>query len=343
MLSNAIHSLLNKKELNPLEMYETSAEILSNKCPAKSAAFLALLRAKGETKTEVLGMALRLLEQCLPLNLPDQCMDIVGTGGDGSLSINISTGAALLTAACGIPVAKHGNRAVSSRSGSADVLEALGIQIDLAPSQVLESIQKVGIGFIFAQKYHPALKAVSPVRKALGIPTLFNLLGPLIHPGRVKFAIIGVGQEQYVSTMAHCVQKLGFERALVFHGNGLDELTTLGITQAIDVRTDQMREIRFDPESFGFSLCQKKDLEGGSPQENAEILKETLAGKNGPLADTLVLNAGVALWLLGKCSSIQEGIDFARQIHLKKAGLETLEKWIALSGLFRAQNLERGS
>lgn len=335
MLRKEIQGLLSNTDLNRSKMAEIADAVLLNKNPIQTAAFLALLKSKGESVDEIVGFASAILERCISVHLPVPCIDIVGTGGDGSQSVNISTGAAILTAGCGIPLAKHGNRAVSSKSGSADVLEALGIAVDLDPLQISQSIKKVGIGFIFAQKYHPSLKTIAPLRQALGIPTVFNLIGPLINPARPKFALIGVGQEKYLKVIAQSALELGVERALVFHGNGLDELTTLGPTEAISIESGQIKEMTIDPLSLGLKLCTKQDLKGGTPQENARILRETLAGKKGALADTLILNAGLALWLYGKCSTPEAGIVAAEKAHSNQLGLQVLEKWVLLSQEFR--------
>lgn len=334
MLKEAIQAILRKEDLSRATMYGLGEEILRNANPIQIGAFLALLNAKGETAEELIGFATYLLENCIRLNLPMDCLDIAGTGGDGSLSVNISTGSALLVAACGVPVAKHGNRSVSSQCGSADVLEALGIPIDMSPDQVGGSISRVGIGFIFAPKYHLALSSVATTRRSLGILTLFNLLAPLLNPARPKFALIGIGQEKYVNIIANCASKLGFERALIFHGSGLDELAPIGPIKAIEVRGEILNEMSIDPQALGFKLCARSDLQGGNPVKNAVILTEALSGTPGPISDALILNAGVALYIYGKCPSIPEGIELARKVHAEGLGLKVLESWIALNQVY---------
>ena len=228
MLRDAIETLIMKKNLTTSEITTVCEEILENKNSLQTAAFLALLRAKGESAEDIVAMATVLRAQSRPFEIPFPCIDIVGTGGDGSQSVNISTGAAILTAACGVPVAKHGNRANTSKCGSADVLEALGVSIDLSPKHLLECLKQLQIAFFFAPSFNPMMKSIASLRKELGIPSIFNILGPLLHPARVPYAMIGVGRSELVPLMAEAVSKLGFKRALVFGGNGFDELTCVG-------------------------------------------------------------------------------------------------------------------
>lgn len=246
-------------------------------------------------------------------------------------TVNISTGAAILAAACGIPIAKHGNRSASSLSGSADVLEALGIEIDVPPDRLMQSLREVGIAFMFAPTYHPALVKLRPIRNALKFPTVFNLLGPLLNPAKAEYALIGAADASTLELLSQVILELGNKkRVLIFHGCGLDELTTLGKCVAYNIQNGLKTRLEIDPIELGFQTCFLKDLQGGNAQLNATILKTALSGCPGAVTDALILNAGAALWIFGRSDSLQEGIHIARQALKEGKALEVLTKWKAL-------------
>ena len=284
--------------------------------PAMSAALLIALRVKGETADEVRGFATAMRELSLSINLPAdlQAVDIVGTGGDGSGSVNISTGTALLTAACGLPVVKHGNRSVSSKSGSADVLESLGIPLPESPETAAACVAECGFTFLFAPFFHPAMKAIAPVRGALGVRTVFNILGPLTNPARPPFNLIGAFDLPTTRLMADALVGMPLERAFVIHGEpGWDEATPVGCFTLFDVRPGEVVEEYRDPLDYGLPRCSPDDLAGGDARFNAQALEAVLAGQDrGPHCDALLLGAGLALELTGTARDLHDGIAQAR-------------------------------
>ncbi|MBA3721957.1 MAG: anthranilate phosphoribosyltransferase [Parachlamydiaceae bacterium] len=332
MLKSYLQLLMSKVHLTKDESENAMNIIIDDADSHQIAAFLAILKYREVTSSEVIGMATALQKKALPVKFSFPTLDIVGTGGDLANTVNISTGSAILAAACGIPIAKHGNRSVSSRSGSADVLEELEIDIDAAPEDLMHYIQETGIAFMFAPKYHPSLKKIAVIRKGLKIPTVFNFLGPLLNPAKVEYVLIGVANESSLELMAQSVLELGHtKRALVFHGNGLDELTTLGKSVAYQIQDGQMNLLEIDPKSFGFASCVLKDLQGGDACLNASILKDVFAGRKGAIADTLILNAGAAVWIFGRTPSLEEGIEVARKVLQEGGALKVLEKSIEIS------------
>ena len=307
-----------------------------------AAAFLSILKYRGPTPDEIAGMQRAIVEMAHPVSLPFPVLDIVGTGGDGQGTVNISTGASILAAACGIPVVKHGNRSLSSPCGSADVLEELGIDIEVPREEVQRSLQEAHIAFLFAPYYHPCLKQVRPLRRALGFSTIFNLLGPLLNPAQAEYALIGVSDRAHVELMAAAIVRLGrIKRALVFHGSGLDELTTLGPILAYEVYDGRHKPIDINPEDLGFETCSLDDLKGGSAVLNAALLKEVFAGKTGALSDALILNAAAALYIFNRASSLQEGISMARLALKEGKALKVLEKWTAFKPQKKKNYLEK--
>lgn len=282
---------------------------------ALSGALLAALRAKGPVAAEVRGLATTMRKLATPVELPEgsPIVDIVGTGGDGSGSLNQSTGAALLTSACGVRVAKHGNRSVSSHSGAADVLEKLGYLAPTTPEGVVDSLVQTGFAFLFAPHFHPAMKVVAPVRKAMGIRTVFNILGPLTNPASPGFYVIGAYSPAMAKLMAEALSGMPVDRAFVVHGEpGWDEATPCGPFLQYDVTPGSVVELHRDPRDFGVRRCSPGDLAGGNPQYNAAAIEDAFAGESGPHSDALALTAGLALEVTGAAASLDDGIEAAR-------------------------------
>jgi len=298
--------------------------------PAMSAALLIALRVKGETADEVRGFATAMRELARPVNLPGElrAVDIVGTGGDGSGSVNISTGTALLTAACGIPVVKHGNRSVSSKSGSADVLEVLGIPLPDGPDTAVACVADCGFTFLFAPFFHPAMKAIAPVRGALGVRTVFNILGPLTNPAKPPFHLIGAFDLPTARLMADALVGMPIERAFVIHGEpGWDEATPCGEFTLFDVQPGEVIEEHRDPLDYGLPRCSPADLAGGDAEFNARALESVLAGEDkGPHCDALLLGAGLALEVSGRAADLIDGIAQARAALEAGAAQDVLSK-----------------
>ncbi len=313
-------------------------EILSGETSmAHAAAFLAALRTKGETVNEVSGMASAMLEFATLVDVDPYVVDTCGTGGDRAMTINVSTMAALIVAGAGVKVCKHGGRASSSKCGSADVLEFLGVKVDIGPSLVAECIANANIGFCFAPKFHPAMANVAALRKELGVPTIFNFLGPLVNPARAKYQVVGVSDPAMAETMIGVLAAQGSERALVVYGeDGLDEISTTAVSAVLELSRDDSGEAlitsyKLDPTEYGIPFATVEDLRGGEAKENAAIVREVLEGKAGPKADIAILNAGAALYVTGTASSIANGIEMARASIASGAALKALEGLIAWS------------
>jgi anthranilate phosphoribosyltransferase len=336
MLKPYLNLLVNKQHLSKEEAKAAMTVILEETEPHQTAAFLAILKYRGETAEEIAGMVDALEEKARPANLEVPVLDIVGTGGDLANTVNISTGSAILAAACGIPIAKHGNRSVSSRSGSADVLEALNIDIEVPSDKLRECLRETGMGFMFAPNYHPSLKKLGTIRRGLKLPTLMNILGPLLNPAKAEYALIGVANEPTLKLMSQVVlQQANIKRALVFHGCGLDELTTLGKMIGYEILGGEMRPVEIDPISLGFSRCTLDELQGGDAHQNASILKQAFSGKQGAVADALILNAGAAVWIFGLVPTLEEGIEVARNVLREGGAIKVLEKLVAFSNKIR--------
>lgn len=325
MLKACIEKLIQREDLTPDEAENAIVEIVRQGNEHQAAAFLVLLRAKGETADEISGLVNGMKHFMIPVKADSPVLDIVGTGGDGAKTVNISTGASLLAASCGVKIGKHGNRSVSSLCGSADVLKEMGIAVGLSSEKVKENIEEKGFGFMFAPKYHPAMKRLVPVRQALKLRTAFNLLGPLLNPAKAEYQMIGVYDEKLLELMAGVLFKLGTKRSFIFHGCGLDELSCAGPSKVIEVTEKGLRHFTIDPNEFGLPKCSVEDLKGGDAKVNGKILRDVFKGKEGPVADTLVLNAGVAIYLYGLAETIQQGIDQARQSLKSGKALEFLE------------------
>jgi anthranilate phosphoribosyltransferase len=276
--------------------------------PSQMGALLMALRVRGETVEEITGAVTTMRGKMLGVNAPPDAIDVVGTGGDASGSYNISTCAAFIVAGCGVPVAKHGNRALSSKSGAADVLQALGVKIDLSPEQVGACIQEAGIGFMFAPAHHPAMKNVGPTRVELGTRTIFNLLGPLSNPASVKRQMVGTFSRHWIEPMAHVLNNLGSESVWVVHGSdGLDEITLSGATSVAELKDGRVRTFEITPEDAGLKIAQPKVLQGGNAEHNAKALLDVLKGKRGPYRDVSVFNAAAALIVAGKAEDLKDG------------------------------------
>ena len=328
MLKASIQKLLRKENLHALDMEFALKAILTGHNEAQIAAFLTLLSAKGETAEEIYELVKTMQSLMITTDTGFPVLDIVGTGGDGFNTVNISTGSALLAASCGVKIAKHGNRSVSSMSGSADVLEQLGMNIDMSPSDISACIKSNHFGFFYAPNFHPALGELKLIRKRLGLPTVFNRVGPLLNPARAQFLMIGVADLSYLNIIADVLLKLGVARALVFHCSGLDEICTLGPIDMIEINQSNAHRYILNPIDYGFRRCSIQELQGGSAEKNAEIIKSSLSGHPGPVSDTLVLNAGLANYIYGLCDTKEAGIALARDAHAKGAAYQLLQKII---------------
>ena len=336
MIKEAIVKIVNKGDLTYDEAYEVMNEIMSGETtPTQNAAFLAALSTKStkaETTDEIAGCAKAMRDNAIKVETNMDLFEIVGTGGDNSGSFNISTTAAIVAAAGGMKVAKHGNRAASSKCGTADCQEALGINIEQDPEKCIELLEKVGMCFFFAQKYHTSMKYVGPIRRELGFRTVFNILGPLTNPGSPSMQLLGVYDEYLVEPLAQVLISLGVKRGMVVYGQDkLDEISMSAPTTVCEFKEGWFKTYTITPEQFGFERCTKADLEGGTPEENAKITREILNGAAGPKRNAVLMNAGAALYIGGKADSIKEGIDLAANIIVSKKALETLEKLIEVS------------
>ncbi len=300
--------------------------------PARTAGLLTALRAKGESATEIAGFVRAMLEHVVPIDLEGPLVDTCGTGGDGADTFNVSTVAALVVAAAGVRVAKHGNRSASSRCGSADLLEAWGVAIDLSPAAVATCVRELGIGFLFARTFHPAMRHVGPIRASLGIRTVFNVLGPLSNPAGAQHQIVGVADPRLAPVMADALARLGKRHALVFWGeDGLDELTTTGPSRMWEVRDGAVAETRFDPLDVGVPRAALPDLQGGAVADNVAIADAVLSGTPGAPADVVALNAGAALYAADVVPSIAAGVTRAREVLASGAAADLRDRWVARS------------
>ncbi len=328
MLSQSIQQLLCKKNLSAASIESAFKAIITEHNEAQIAAFLTLLRAKGETAEEITALVKIMQSMMRVCHTNHHVLDIVGTGGDGFNTINISTGAALLAASCGVKIAKHGNRSASSLSGSADVLEQLGMNINIAPSDISACIDSTNFGFFYAPNFHPILGGLKLIRKNLALPTIFNLVGPLLNPAQAKFLMIGVADLSYLNIISDVLLQLGVKRALVFHCSGLDEICCVGPINMIEINQPNIHQTMFNPIEYGFNQCTIESLQGGSAEKNAGIIKSSLKGNPGAVSDTLILNAGFANYIYGLCDSIEDGIALAKDAHAKGSACQLLETLI---------------
>ena len=333
MIKEAIHKVFKKENLTYEEAEAVMNEIMEGEASAvQMSSYLTALSMKGETVEEITASAAGMRAHCVRLLHDMDVLEIVGTGGDGANSFNISTTSSLVISAVGIPVAKHGNRAASSKCGAADVLEALGVNITISPEKSRELLEKIGICFLFAQNYHIAMKYVAPVRKELGIRTIFNILGPLANPAGANMELMGVYDESLIEPLAHVLANLGVKRALVVYGtDGLDEISLSAPTKICEVKDGTFTSYEITPEQFGLTRCKKEDLVGGTPAENAQITHDILAGKPGPKRDAVLMNAGAAIYMAGKAETIQDGIDMASNMIDSGKAAAQLEKFVKLS------------
>lgn len=338
MIKEAIVKIVNKEDLTYQEAYDVMNEIMSGETSAtQNAAFLAALSTKStkaETTEEILGCAKAMREHAMEIDAGDMdTFEIVGTGGDSSMSFNISTTSAFVAAAGGMKVSKHGNRAASSNSGTADCLEALGVNIEQSPEKCVELLEKAGICFIFAQKYHTSMKYVGAIRKELGFRTVFNILGPLTNPIHPKRQLLGVYDESLVEPLARVLYSLGVKRGMVVYGRDkLDEISLSSPTLVCEFNNGEYKTYDIKPEDFGIKSCDKSELVGGNPQENAKITRAILSGEErGPKRDTVLLNAGAALYIGEKADTFADGVKLAAEIIDSGKALEKLEEVIKLS------------
>ncbi len=331
MIKEAIIKLSKKQDLSYEEAEQVMNEIMEGQASdVQKSAYLTALSMKGENIDEITASAAGMRAHCIKLLHNMDVLEIVGTGGDGANSFNISTTSAMVIAAAGVPVAKHGNRAASSRSGAADVLEALGVQIDLPPKRSAELLHEIQICFLFAQNYHIAMKYVAPIRKELGIRTVFNILGPLSNPAGANMELMGVYEQELVEPLAQVMAKLGVVRGMVVYGQDkLDEISMSAPTSVCEIRDGWFQSYEITPEQFGYTRCAKTELTGGTPEENAEITKSILRGEErGAKRCAGGLNAGAAIYIAGKARSMEEGVRMAERIIDDGRAMNKLEQFI---------------
>jgi len=333
MIKEAISTLVSGRSLTTEEAASVMEEIMNGEAtPAQFGAFVTALRLKGETVDEIVGLAKTMRARAVPVTIAEPVVDTCGTGGDGSHTFNISTAAAFVVAGAGLKVAKHGNRAMSSQCGSADVLEALGVKIDLGAEQVRRCLEEVGIGFMFAPIFHPAMKHAAAPRREIGIRTVFNILGPLTNPAGAKAQVLGVAEEALLEKMALVLQSLGCNHALVVHGeDGLDEITLTDKTHVCEFKDSDIKSYTISPEDFGLSRASLDDLKGGTAIENASRLRNVLAGTSGPQRDVVLMNTAAALVAGDKVETLKQGVTLAGEVIDSGHALAKVEQLIKLS------------
>ena len=334
MITEAIKKLVENQDLTYDEALACMDEIFSGEATEiQTSAYLTALRMKGETVEEISASARGMRNHAVPLEHDGlEVLEIVGTGGDCANTFNISTTSGLVAAAAGVPIAKHGNRSVSSNCGAADVLEALGVNITIAPEKMSEVLKKTNICFMFAQVYHKAMKYVAPVRKGLGIRTIFNILGPLTNPANASMQLMGVYEEALVEPMAKVLSKLGVKNGMVVYGQDcLDEISMSALTNVCEIRDGEFKTYVIEPEQFGLKKCGKKELEGGNPEENAAITKAILSGEKGAKKDAVVLNAAACIYIAKKADTMQEAVKIAEEMIDSGKAMEVLNQFVAMT------------
>ena len=330
MIQEAIAQLVEGKDLSNETVADCMDEIMSGEANQMDmAAYLTALRMKGESIDEIAASADGMRKHAVRLQHDTDVLEIVGTGGDEAYSFNISTTAGIVAAAAGIPVAKHGNRSVSSKCGAADVLEALGVNIAIEPKKMERVLKEEGISFMFAQIYHKAMRYVAPVRKELGIRTIFNILGPLSNPAFANMQLMGVYEEALLQPMAKVLMKLGVKRGMVVYGaDRLDEISISAPTLVCEIKDGKLESYEITPEQFGLKRAKKEDMAGGDPAENARITRAILSGEQGAKRDAVILNAGAGIYIAGRADSLEEGVKMAREIIDSGKAAEKLEAFI---------------
>jgi len=334
MIREAIAVLVDeRRDLSEEEAAAAMRDILSGEAtPAQLGAFLIALRLKGETVDEIAGMASVMREHSLKVEVKGPLLDTCGTGGDGQGTFNVSTAAAFVAAGAGARIAKHGNRAMTSGCGSADVLEALGAKIDLSPEQVAECIERTGFGFMFAQVFHPAMKHAAGPRREIGVRTVFNILGPLTNPAGAQHQLLGVARPEIAATIAQALQRLDSRHALVVHGtDGVDELSISGPSMIHELSEGSLREYSVTPEDAGLSTAHARAVRGGTPEQNAAVLRAVVSGERGPLRDVVVLNTGAALLAANAARDLKEGAMLAQESIDSGAAGRKLDEWVELT------------
>lgn len=333
MIKEAINILSKREDLSEKIVEQVMDEIMTGEATdVQKAAFLMALSMKGETIDEITAAARIMRKHCERFLNDQDVLEIVGTGGDGSNTFNISTMAAVVASAAGIPVAKHGNRAASSKCGTADCLEALGVKIDLEPQKSEALLKEINICFLFAQKYHTAMRFVGAVRKEMGVRTLFNILGPLANPAGASMQLLGVYSEELIEPLARVLRNLGVKNAMVVYGeDSIDEISLSAPTKVCEFKGDEFKSYEITPEQFGFTRCKKEELVGGTTEENARIAMEILQGAGGPKRDAVILNAGAAIHIASENMTFGQGIEKAREILESGKALEQLKLFIAKS------------
>jgi len=329
-----IQTISERKNLNMGQAESAIASIFTDATDTQIGAFLIGLKMKGETIDEIAGFArgMRAAARTIAPDVEGTLVDTCGTGGDVHNTLNVSTAAAIVTAAAGIPVAKHGNYAITSKSGSADVLKALGIRIDLSPEKVKECIEKVGIGFLLAPVFHPAMKRVAAPRRELGVRTIFNILGPLTNPAGARAQVIGVFDLELCETIANVLALLGSERAMVVHGDGMDEISNIGETTIASLEDGLVSTYTVKPEDFGFERATIADIAGGTPEENARDIVSIFEGSEGPRRDIVVLNSGAAIHVAGEAADLESGVRKAEELIDSGASLGMLRAFVEFAG-----------
>jgi len=329
-----LQKIVEGSDLTFSEAEALMGDIFSSATDAQIAAALVALRMKGESVSEIAGFARKMRDSavCISPQVDGILVDIVGTGGDAANTINVSTAAAIVAAACGVPVAKHGNYAVSSKCGSANVLSELGVNISPAPEAVTAMIERLGIGFMLAPIFHPAMKRVAPVRRELGLRTVFNILGPLTNPAGARAQVVGVYDPRLCLKMASVFQMLGMERAMVVHGCGMDEIANIGETTVAELKDGEIKRYSIKPRDLGYPMAELADITGGTPEDNARRLVSVLRGERSPARDIVAMNAGAAVYISGQAESLKEGAIAAEEAISSGKALDLLHKMVQMNG-----------